>query len=184
MTSLVKDEPRLAIARLRDVVGARKYLGDAKVRKFMGDVKLRLQTRFDELETALGKPENVREIAAQRGSTKGPRKVDVWVKRDLGKLWDVFMNNKWVDAKNKQQKFMEKWIMQIKNKHCTAAMIKALPKDKSKDTPQQGEKREVCADYTAMVRGWKDAQMSPFTAPWTGLKDPAGDRHTPPSKGV
>lgn len=26
-------------------------------------------------------------------------------------------------------------------KHCTAAMIKALPKDESKDTPPQGEKR-------------------------------------------
>lgn len=71
MTSLVKDEPRLAAARLRDVVGTRRYLGGAKVRKFMGDVKLRLQTRFDEIETALGKPENVREIAAPRGSARG-----------------------------------------------------------------------------------------------------------------
>lgn len=94
MVDLVNDEPRHAIIRLRDVVGARKYLGDAKVRKAMADVKIRLQTRFDELEEALAKTENRREIVPTRVSGGGPRRLDVWKKQDLGNLWDVFMNNK------------------------------------------------------------------------------------------
>lgn len=179
MTSLARDEPKLAIARLRDVVGARKYLGDSKVRKFMANVKIRLQDRFDEIERALGKSENTREMISNDGKT---RKLDVWEKQGLGKLWDIFMNKKWVEAGKKQQEFMGNWIMKIKNQHCTSAIRNKLPKDKKKDTPQQKEQREICASYDAMVRGWKDAQMSPFTAPWSAIRDPDGDRHLPPMK--
>jgi hypothetical protein len=77
------------------------------------------------------------------------------------------MNNKWADVKRKQQEFMEKWIMEIKKKYCTTALMKALPKDKTKDTMEQKERRETCNAYTAMVRAWKDAQMPPFSTPWS-----------------
>ncbi|KAJ8115792.1 hypothetical protein OPT61_g2643 [Boeremia exigua] len=139
MISATAVEPKLAIARLRDVAGVRKYLGDAKVRTYMANVKIRLENRFDELEQALAKPENTRSIVPARGDKNGPRKIDVWKKQDLGKLWDVFMNNKWLDARDKQQKFMEKWILQIKNKYCTAAKIRALPRNPANDTPLQKE---------------------------------------------
>lgn len=56
--------------------------------------------------------------------------------------------------------------MEIKNKYCTTARIKTLPKDKTKDTTEQKERRQTCDAYTVMVRGWKDTQMSPFTNPW------------------
>lgn len=98
MSNLIKEEPKLAIARLRDVAGARKYLGDVKVRKFMANVKIRLQHRFDELEKALARAENRREIIPTRKNNDDPqtlpRKLDAWKTQDLGKLWDIFMNNK------------------------------------------------------------------------------------------
>jgi len=77
MVNLVNDEPRHAIIRLRDVIGARKYLGDPKVRMAMANVKIRLKTRFDELEKALGKAENRREIVPTRANGGSPRTLDV-----------------------------------------------------------------------------------------------------------
>lgn len=67
MISLEQEEPRQTIQRLRNVLGVRKYLDQAKVRTAMCEVKVRLQGRFDALETALTLPANHRVIPPQGG---------------------------------------------------------------------------------------------------------------------
>ncbi|KAJ4351281.1 uncharacterized protein N0V89_006620 [Didymosphaeria variabile] len=165
MMTSVAQESRLALARLKDVVGARKYLGDRKVRNFMRDVKNRLEERFDKLEEALTDPGNTRKIVPSRTQGSSTRSFNPWEKQDLGKLWDI---NKWADMQQKMDKFMEKYLTKIKLAHCTAKKIKALPKDKTKNTPAQQMTRDACPVYNAVVRGWKDAQRANFGVPWSG----------------
>jgi hypothetical protein len=80
MMTLVAQEPRLALARLKDIIGARRYLGDRKVRKFMRDVKDRLEERFDELEEVLADPANTRKIVPGRTQGSSARSFHPWEK--------------------------------------------------------------------------------------------------------
>jgi hypothetical protein len=81
MMSLVAKEPRLSLARLKDVVGARKYLGDRKVRKFMRNVKDCSEERFDQLEEVLADPANTRKTVPSRTKVGSARGLIPWEKK-------------------------------------------------------------------------------------------------------
>jgi hypothetical protein len=172
MISLVKEEPRQAIQRLRNVLGVRKYLDQAKVRTAMRDVKVRLQDRFNAIEAALALPVNRRTIAAQNGRrpVQG-RTFDTWKPVGLGNLWHTYMNTKWAEAKREHEMFLQKWHQKIYETYCTPA-LKKNSKDASKDTLQvllrKRNTREACPALDAFRKEWNNSKNTPtaFSQPW------------------
>jgi hypothetical protein len=173
MISLVNEEPRQAIIRLRNVLGVRKYLDQAKVRTAMRDVKLRLQTRFDDLETALALPANTRVIT---GSTVTRRPVngrtfDPWQPVGLGGLWHTYMNALWAEAKLKHESFLQKWHQKIYETYCTPALKKNsqdVAGDVQKVLLRKRNTRDACPMLDAFRKEWNNSKKTPtaFSQPW------------------
>ncbi|KAF2993224.1 hypothetical protein E8E13_001126 [Curvularia kusanoi] len=172
MINLVKEEPRQAILRLRNVLGVRKYLDQAKVRTSMRDVKTRLQTRFDALETALALPANRRVIppATGRRPVTG-RTFDPWQPLGLGGLWHTYMNALWAEAKQKHEGFLQKWHQKVYETYCTPA-LKKNSRDATSDSQQvllrKRNTRDACPMLEAFRKEWNNSKKTPtaFSRPW------------------
>jgi len=142
----MSNNPRMVILRLRWMVGARKYLTDARIGNLLAAQKDRIHNKFAELDTAL--PQHQPAGFRQWDPTIG----------NLASLWDTYMNEAFEKANAKQNAFVQRWIIQFRTTHCTKRMQTQYRQQ------QNSDKMDLCDSYSKLLRAWKG--LRPWTRPW------------------
>ncbi|KAF2641037.1 hypothetical protein P280DRAFT_542083 [Massarina eburnea CBS 473.64] len=156
MAALLRDEPWTVILRLRNVVGARKYQSDAHIRSLFVAQKTRIHDMLAKLDTALPLQHK-----------QGFRPWDPTI-TDLAEQWDTYMNEAFANANSKQEKFMNRQMVQFKTTYCTAMLQnqwkQVNPNDSPQDKQHKTEMMDLCDSYNTLVRAWKE--LKTWTRPW------------------
>lgn len=156
MTTLLRSEPHTVVQRLRYVVGARKYQSDREIGAIFVRMKNRMRAKLVQLDQAL--PANPRPGFTAWDPTIG----------SLATAWDTYMDGAFLRAKAKQQRFMDKWIVRVRNEYCTPTLQNRWKQTVATDTvavvQDKAEKKALCDSYNILVKQWKG--LGPWNRPW------------------
>lgn len=164
------EQPRVAIQRMRAVVGAYLYLKEEKVDKIFVAQVDRIGAQLEHLENALAKtPRTVmrkeKEPNAQGIVEDRPVTYNKWESQKLKEKWFAYMDGVYKNADKKAQEFMKVNLERLNNEYDNKKMIdqKDVDKEKSKDkqTEMKNEKklRENMKDYIPKLEAaWKNAK--------------------------
>jgi hypothetical protein len=121
MTEDVLDDRELALANIKNVLGARLYLTDVHVRGFFDRQKTGIGNALNDIDTTLpGTPRNI-----------ASRKYAPWISQNLQARWDIYMDTKWTTATEKHDKFMEKWVGKLTERYCRTMAMSNLAANKA-----------------------------------------------------
>lgn len=130
------------IERLRQELGVRKYMTDARVKKIYKDQKERMGSIIEKLDTAM----------ESHARINGTVHYTPWKKQGLLKEWNTHSDTKWDDAVKKHNKVMNKWSNDLDDKWCQNP-AKQNPADK-----------QFCERLRKLQKEMKDTPQ--FTKPW------------------
>lgn len=154
------EDIRIAVQRVRAVIGMYKYMTEPTIKKYFGEEVTRMGKQIGKIDTTL--PSHPRRIT--RGDV---RTYDPWQKMDLEREWSTYANAKFVQAKKKADEFGAKWVKKLKDKKCSAAEKKKAKAD-PKDTPAIKQKKAEMTDIQFTIdkleTEWK--KIPNWTRPW------------------
>ncbi|KAH7079796.1 hypothetical protein FB567DRAFT_129220 [Paraphoma chrysanthemicola] len=169
------DQPRVALQRMRAVVGAYLYFTDDRVNKIFVDQVDRIGNRLELLEAALSK--NPR--AAQRENPQRIVMYNSWKPLKLKEKWYTYMDDVYETANNKGTKFMKDNIKRLRDEYTDAKRISQAQVDKENDKDKQkvlaNEKklRDDMPDYISKLEAaWSLAQNWPKPK-WNAAANPS-----------
>lgn len=133
------EQPRIAIQRMRSLVGGYIYMNDKRVNTIFVNQVNRIGQKLENLEQAL--PKNPRKVT--RGRKGGPdhRVVtyDPWKYLDLEKKWYKYMDDIYDRANKKGQEFMNTNLKRLKEEYNDGKMLKQSEIDKEKDPKRRAD---------------------------------------------
>jgi hypothetical protein len=162
----VHDQPRVALQRMRSVVGAYLYLTEDKVNKIFIDQVDRIGAQLEIMEQALSKTARTSDKGG-RGS--GPSRTvtfNKWTPLKLKEKWFAYMDDVYENANKKGQNFMKDNIKRLKDEYDDGKKITQAQVDKEKTQDEKNKKaaekklREDMPDY-----------ISKLEAAWLKAKD-------------
>lgn len=141
----VLEQPRVAIQRMRAVVGALLYMTDTEVNRIFIDQVNRIGTQLENLENALA--ENPR--TKQTNITNAENEIETitvsfnkWEPLNLKKKWFDYMDKIYREANSKATKFMDDTFKKMDDEYDSKNMIKQADIDKEKDRDKQRKMQE------------------------------------------
>jgi hypothetical protein len=156
------DQPRIAIQKLRSVVGAFIYMTDDRVNTIFINQVNRIGQQLENLELALNK--NPRKVKKRNDDREV--QLDPWKHLDLRKKWFEYMDDVYENANKKGREFMEKNIKRLKDEYNDAKMLKQSDIDKEKDSKKQNEMKDQKA-----LRETMKIYVDNLDKEWTKRKD-------------
>ncbi|KAJ8110664.1 hypothetical protein OPT61_g6548 [Boeremia exigua] len=104
------DKAKVALLKLKALMGARKYMRSKTVSDIFKKQKQEIGKMLTSIDNEL--PKHPRE------PTRGTRKIDAWVKQDLGKLWDEYMDERFAIAHKRTHNDMDTYLKLIDDTWC------------------------------------------------------------------
>lgn len=154
------DDIRIAVQRVRAVIGMYKYMTEPAIKKYFTEEVTRMGEQIGKIDAAL--------VSHPRKITRGIiRTYDPWQKLGLEAEWKTYVDAKFVQAKQKADDFGAKWVKKLKEKKCSAAEKKKA-KNNPKDTQAERQKKVDLQDIQFTIdkleTEWK--KIPNWTRPW------------------
>ena len=133
------EQPRVAIQRMRSVVGGFIYLNEKTVNTIFVNQVNRIDKQIENLERIL--PNYPRKMSKTDPTTRDKRAVtfDPWKHQSLEKKWYEYMDGVYNRANGKGVEFMNKNIKRLKDEYNDGKMLKQADVDKEKDPKKKAE---------------------------------------------
>jgi hypothetical protein len=166
---IVHNQPRVAIQRMRSVVGTFLYLKEKKVNEIFIKQVDRIGAQLEIMEHALSKTPRTMKKGG-RGTGEDVRIVTftAWTPLDLKKKWFEYMDVVYKQANEKGLEFMEKNTKRLKEEFTDAKKIKQKDVDDEKTQDAKDKKanekklRDDMPGYIkSMEEAWKKAKDWP-----------------------
>lgn len=156
------EQPRVAIQRMRSIVGAYIYLKEKRVNTIFVNQVNRIGQQLENIERAL--PNNPRIVE----KTRPERTVTyaAWKYLNLRKKWFEHMNEVYERANNKAQDFMNINMKRLKEEYNDGKMLKQSDIDKEKDK----DKREAMGLEKDLREAMK-VYIDKLEKEWSKVKD-------------
>lgn len=154
------EDIRIAVQRVRAVIGMYKYMVEPDIKKYFGEEVKRMGKQMGLIDSTL--PSNPRQIT--RGDI---RTYDPWQKLGLEAEWKSFADAKFVQAKKKADDFGKKWVKKLKDKKCSSterAKVKPDPKDTQVQLQKKEEMKDIQFTVDKLEAEWK--KVPSWTKPW------------------
>jgi hypothetical protein len=143
----VLDQPKVAIQRMRYVVGAYLYMKDEKVDKIFVAQVDRIGAQLENIENALAEtPITIKkqdEMPNEQGILEVKEVIlNKWERLNLKKEWFTYMDGVYIRANNKAQDYMTENFRRLDAEYKDKKIIDEKEIDKEKDKDKQKIMRE------------------------------------------
>jgi hypothetical protein len=153
-------QPRVAIQRMRSVVGALLYMTNNKVNQIFVNQVDRIGAQLDNIENALPKTPRTK-MKKVKGADNKEVEITVtfnkWEHLDLKKKWFDYMDGVYTRANDKANAFMKTNFKELNDEYDSKKMIKQddinkeKDKDKQKKMKEEKKLRDDMKDYIAKL---------------------------------
>lgn len=151
-------QARVAVQRLRQMTGTLKYMQDKDIADIFAREKNRIGVIIGHIDEQLTK--------TPRKSSPGVGKSFTWVKQDLQKEWNKYMDFTFEHARKRATDFMATWLKALKEEWESSKKTEVAKDFKGNAQAKQNKKKELeqtQKDILALVKKTEDE--------WDKVKD-------------
>lgn len=181
----IVDGAKKALLRLKAVLGARKYMRQKKVSDIFKKQKEEIGKMLDLIDTNLP--------SYPRKPTKGDRVIASWIKQDLGKHWNEYMDERFKIALTRTHNEMDTYLKLLDHTWCEGRPKSKpnTPANSRPTTPKSGSRpgtpdpienltdlfgamdfaedvkiKDLCRFLVKVQKEWDMEKVVPWTKPW------------------
>ncbi|KAL5427576.1 hypothetical protein PMIN07_006035 [Paraphaeosphaeria minitans] len=140
------------LERMRLLLGARTYLTDPKVKAIFKKQKERMGAMIGQLDTDMQKHRRSTTVTDPDTGAVSTETFRPWVKQNLLREWNKFMDQKWASATAKHKKVMHYFIKELDHKNCKGQSKMSMADEK------------FCANLLTLEINYLNA--TEFRRPW------------------
>jgi hypothetical protein len=130
---------KMALLDLKNLMGARKYMNSLEIQGVLKKQKVRLGDIISKLDAEMA---------------NHPRaSFDAWKPQQLGSLWNIYMDEKFAEAKRRTNQDMDTYL---------DLLVKTWTPAKNKDK----DHKDFLANIEKIKKEWTLEKRRPWMAPW------------------
>ena len=152
------EQPRVAVQRLRAVIGVYLYMKETKINDIFSAQVDRIGIQLENIENSLMKSPRTMEKDASEPDDQNMYRTRIvtfakWVPQDLKGKWFDYMDNVYENANKKGQAFMKDNLGRLNDEYNDSKMITQSEVDKEKDKDKQ-EKLKLDKQLREDMKGY------------------------------
>ncbi len=171
------DNAKIALLKLKALLGARKYMRSKTVSEIFKKQKEEIGNMLAILDEELPKH--------PRSSKTGSKEYAPWIKQDLGKMWNEYMNERFAIAHKRTHNDMETYLNLLDDTWCEGrpkskpgSPVGSRPGTPSSDPIDDLEKlfgaldmndvkiKDLCRFHAKVQKKWTAEKAIEWKAPW------------------